>query len=110
MAAYIALPIVATLLYGSAHQPTPNRLPPGLSAAIRQIDPPITPGAWVLQVVSRGDLDGNGTGDFILHSTGEAASTRPAAAALAPEVIAQLDQSIRGIPPSQWTPSTPSRL
>ena len=110
MAACMALPVVATLLYGSAHQPTPNRIPPGLSAAIRQIDPPITPGAWVLQVVSRGGLDGNGTGDFILHSTGEAASTRPAAAALAPEVIAQLDQSIRGIPPSQWTPSTPSRL
>ena len=29
---------------------------------------------------------------------------------MAPEVVTQLDQSIRGISPSQWTPGTTSRL
>jgi len=76
----------------------------GVRQRVRQIEPPETPGAWVLQVISRGGLDGRGTGDLAISSDGALTLFKSATAASAPPgVLRSLRQFIQTTAPSQWT-------
>jgi hypothetical protein len=104
---------VALALSGSAQTTPTARIPPVLARAIQRIDPPAKPGAWVLQVLTRGGLDGRGTGDLTIDSNGDANFVHPTdGSALGAQhlVVKQLDQSVRGVLPSQWTTAVPSSI
>jgi len=83
-----------------------------LVKAVKPIEPPEAPGAWVLQVLTRGGLDGRGTGDLFINSIGGAGIWGGDAVTIASHgvLVPQLDQSIRGILPAQWTASTPAGI
>lgn len=81
MPVYITWLGVAFALHGSAQTTPAARIPPVLARAIQRIDPPARPGGWVLQVITRGGLDGRGTGDLTVDSNGDATSCTPPTAA-----------------------------
>jgi hypothetical protein len=100
----------AIALYPSLQTTPAARIPPVLAGAVQRIDPPAKPGAWVLQVITRGGLNGRGTGDLTVDSNGDANFVHPSdGSAMRAQrlVVKQLDQSVRGIQPSQWTASMP---
>jgi hypothetical protein len=81
-----------------------------LARAVQRLDPPAKPGAWVLQVITRGGLDGRGTGDLTIDSNGDANFVHPSdgSAMRAQRLgVKPLDQSVRGILASQWTAAPP---
>lgn len=55
---------MAVPLSTGAQQPKWSGLPPVLLGAVREIQPPEGRGSWVVQVISRGGLDGRGEGDL----------------------------------------------
>ena len=100
------LMVLITAVSGSsAGQQLPrDGIPLAFVSAVRQIEPPETPGAWVLQVISRGGLDGRGTGDLAISSDGALTLFKSATAASAPPgVLRSLRQFIQTTAPSQWT-------
>jgi hypothetical protein len=113
MPVYITWLGVAFALHGSAQTTPAARIPPVLARAIQRIDPPARPGGWVLQVITRGGLDGRGTGDLTIDSNGDASFVHPTdGSTLGAQHLGvkQLDQSVRGILPSQWTTSVTSSI
>jgi len=81
-----------------------NVLPLAFIGAVREIQPPTKAGAWVLQVISRGGLDGRGTGDLEISSDG--AFTLPnsdVVTSAPPEILRSLGQHIQTTTPNQWT-------
>src|SRR5688500_20382190 len=101
MPAYIICLGVALALFGSSQPTGADRIPPVLARAVQPLQPPPAAGSWILQVISRGGLDGGGTGDFTLASNGEATFVWPsgAASSVSLELVKRLDQSIRGLRP-----------
>lgn len=76
-------------------------IPLAFVGAVRRIQPPENPGAWVLQVISRGGLDGRGTGDLAISSDGALTLFKSGTAALAPpDVLRSLRQYIETTAPS----------
>jgi hypothetical protein len=64
-------------------------------------------------VACAGGLDGRGRGDLTIDSNGDANFVHPTdrSAMRAQHLgVKQLDQSVRGILPSQWTTSVPSSI
>jgi hypothetical protein len=103
---------LALALYTS-QQPVPaGRTPPMLAAAVKQIEPPQQPGGWVLQVLTRGGLDGRGTGDLFVRSSGGGGTSRGDNAVTLSHVsfVPELDQSIRSLLPSPWTAPMPAGI
>jgi hypothetical protein len=103
---------VVIALSGPA-QPAPANVPPVLARAVQRLDPPAKPGAWVLQVITRGGLNGRGSGDLTIDSNGDANFVHPSdgSAMSAQRLgIKQLDQSVRGLLASQWTTGVTSSL
>ena len=110
MLVYISWVALALTLFASAQTTPDARIPPMLARAVQRLDPPAKPGAWVLQVITRGGLDGRGTGDLTIDSNGDASFVHPSdgSAMRAQRLgVKQLDQSVRGILVSQWTAAPP---
>jgi len=103
---------IALALYGVPQTPPAGRLPQMLAAAVKQIEPPQQPGGWVLQVVTRGGLDGRGTGDLFINSIGGAGVSGGDVAWISSHgvIVPELDESIRAILPPHWTASRPSGI
>ena len=107
-----ALTISMALLLGAcstaaAQNVLVDGIPPQLIGAIHVIEPARESGAWVLQVISRGGIDGRGAGDLTIKSDGSAWLVRPGvAAAASPEVLSSLGQQIRTAAFNQWRVSS----
>lgn len=97
----------AITLSGSvAGQPLPaDGIPLVLASAVRPMQPPDKPDAWVLQVISRGGLDGR-TGNLTITSDGALSQSNAATAASPPpDLLQSLRSSIQAAAASQWTGS-----
>ena len=103
---------ITLALYGPAQAAPAGRLPVRLAAAVQPIEPPQQPGGWVLQVLTRGGLDGRGTGDLSINSLGGFGISGRDVVATASHgaVVPELDQYIRAILPAQWTAPAPSGI
>ena len=104
---HIAWLSMALALYG-LQQPAPaSRMPPLLAAGVKQIEPPQQEGGWVLQVLTRGGLDGRGNGDLAINSIGNFSVLRGDVAVISSHgaFVSELDQFIRAVRPAQWTAS-----
>jgi hypothetical protein len=95
---------MAVPLSTGAQQPKWSGLPPVLLGAVREIQPPEGRGSWVVQVISRGGLDGRGEGDLAISSDGSlTAFTSGASAVVSPDALSSLGQRVRTATPTQWT-------
>jgi hypothetical protein len=83
-------------------------LPPVFTGVAQPIEPPGQTGAWVLQVISRGGLDGRGTGDLTIKSDGTATLVTPVkgAASIHPDTLVSLNQRIRSVATPRWAVSS----
>jgi hypothetical protein len=85
-------------------RPLPSDIPPLFAGAVRQITPPEGPGAWVVQVISRGGLGGRGASDLAITSAGGLTLSDPGPTeAVRVEVLNSLAKYVRTSTPSQWT-------
>jgi hypothetical protein len=91
----IALTAIGAEGQAQAQPATTGRVPAALANAVRAVDPPARPGAWVLQVISRGGLDGRGTGDLTIDSD----TTHPA---VRREQLTTIDGEIRRLTAAAW--------
>jgi len=109
---HIAWLSMALALYGLQQPATAGRLPQMLAQAVKPIEPPQQPGGWVLQVLTRGGLDGRGTGDLFVHSSGGGGIRHGDDAVTLSHVsfVSELNQSIRSLIPSQWTTPAPASI
>jgi hypothetical protein len=82
----------------------PSEVALRFAGAVRQIEPPEGPGAWSLQVISRGGLGGGGTGDRAISSRGGLTLFDTGATdAVPPDRLRLLGQSVRTSAPFQWS-------
>ena len=99
--------LIATLVAVAAAQSrrVDAVLPPVFMGAVRPVEPPGQPGAWVLQVISRGGFEGRRTGDLIVRSDGTATLTTPGdgTTSIHPETLTSLGQRIRTMTTPHWT-------
>jgi hypothetical protein len=85
-------------------RPLPIAVPLLFAGAVRQITPPEGPGAWVLQVISRGGLGGRGAADLVITSAGGLTLSDPGPTnAVRANVLNSLGKYVRTSTPSQWT-------
>jgi hypothetical protein len=99
---------VAITLSGSvaARQLPTDGIPIVLASAVRPLQPPDKPDAWVLQVISRGGFDGRGAGDLTITSDGAVSLSNAATAASPPpDLLQSLRSYIQAAAPSSWTGS-----
>ena len=105
----LALLIALTMwTSGIAQGPTAasGSIPPMFRTAVRDIAPAVQPGAWVIQVISRGGFTGRGTGDLVLNSEGDWSFSEPANfRSLSRDALRPLTKRIRVTEASRWTPS-----
>ena len=99
--------LIATLVAVAAAQSrrVDAVLPPVFMGAVRPVEPPGQPGAWVLQVISRGGFEGRRTGDLIVRSDGTATLITPGdgTTSIHPETLTSLGQRIRPMTTPHWT-------
>ena len=82
----------------------PADVPPQFAGAVRKLDPPEAPGAWVVQVLSRGGLGGRGTGDRAISSAGGLTLFDPGTTgAVPPDRLHLLGEYVRTSTPAHWT-------
>jgi hypothetical protein len=100
---FLAL-IIAVSDSAAVQQLPRDGIPLAFVNAVRQIRPPEKPGAWVLQVISRGGLEGRGTGDVAITSDGALTLFKSGTTISAPPgVLRSLGRFIQATTPSQWT-------
>jgi hypothetical protein len=84
--------------------PLPSDVPLQFVGAVRQITPPEGPGAWVVQVISRGGLGGRGASDLAITSAGGLTLSDPGPTnAVRADLLNSLGKYVRMSTPSQWT-------
>jgi len=84
-------------------RPLPRDIPLVFAGAVRQIMPPEGPGAWVVQVISRGGLGGRGSSDLAITSAGGLTLSEPGPSpALRADVVNSLGKYVRTSTPAQW--------
>ena len=82
----------------------PSDIPLLFAGAVRQIAPPEGPGAWVIQVISRGGLGGRGASDLAITSAGGLTLSDPhPTVGVRADVVNSLGKYVRTSAPSQWT-------
>lgn len=92
--------VMGTLAEG---RPRPGDIPLPFVGAVRQITPPEGPGAWVVQVISRGGLGGRGASNLAITSAGGSTlSDSGPTDAVRPELLNSLGKYIRTSTPAQW--------
>ena len=105
LALLIALTMSAS---GNAQGPTASSgsLPPIFSAAVRDIAPAERPGAWVIQVISRGGFAARTSHDLVVTSEGTRSFSEPAdSKSLSQDVLRPLTERVAATDASRWTPS-----
>ena len=109
----ISAVLIATVAAVATAQsrPVDAVLPPVFLGAVRPVEPPGQPGAWVLQVISRGGFEGRRTGDLIVRSDGTATLTTAGdgTTSIHPETLTSLSQRIGTMTTPHWT-TVDSRL
>jgi hypothetical protein len=99
-----ALIALAIAMAAFTQAPQPRNIPLLFTGTVRHVQPPEGPGAWLLQVISRGGVGGHGTGDFSISSTGGLILLgRGTTGEVPSEVLRLLGEYVRTSAPSQWT-------
>jgi hypothetical protein len=84
-------------------RPLPSDIPLVFAGAVRQILPPEGPGAWVVQVITRGGLHGSGASDLAITSAGALTRSDPdRTSAVRADLLNSLGKYVRASTPSQW--------
>ena len=94
-----------TAVAAAQSRPADTVLPAVFMGAVQPVEPPSQPGAWVLQVISRGGFEGRRSGDLIVRSDGTATLTTPGngTTSIHPETLTSLGQRIRTVTTPHWT-------
>jgi hypothetical protein len=98
----VALTMAAATVVEGRQQPAD--VPILFAGAVRQIEPAQGPGAWVVQVISRGGLGRRATGDRAISSTGGLTLFDPGTTGtVRPDLLSLLGEYVRTSTPAKWT-------
>ena len=96
--------LTAAITNAAAQSRLPGEVPFIFRGALLPLQPPDEPGAWQLQVITRGGIGGGGTGDFAITSTGSITVFAPqATGAVKPDALGLLRDLVSTSTPSQWS-------
>ena len=99
----IALAVTMLRSVEGVQQPAPA-VPPQFVGAVKDLQPPREPGSWILQVISRGGLDGQGAGDRTISSNGNITLERTGVTdSILPDRLRPLGDNVRKTVAAEWT-------